>query len=208
MKFKIQIFFIHVELCGSTRQDELLRRSSCFTAQSSFTYCVIRLTLMHLYPMDCLSIGYFVRHAICSGGTPNEWIIILDLSSCQLGTVEIEALTQEMSKPAAPKGGVTLNLVGNCVSADAAFSLNELFHCHSCLNGIYIDASLITDTTATRTLIGGLFKSQCTSIALYYCSTGIFYYLILLLRHPCLQTFDIAFSSDLFAATRISEALK
>ena len=163
---------------------------------------------MFLYPTDCLSIGYFARHA--SSHTRHR--LNLDFSYCQLGDMEMKALTQEMKKPAS-KDNVILALRSVRISANALTSLSTVFHPRSCLVGLTISGDVLEDIRlATKYLIEGFDRSHCKSLEFYHCCYNIVYHLILLLRSPKLNSLNLYGSRDLFVSSTVirlfSESLK
>ena len=171
----------------------------------------IPLTRMLLYPIDCLSIGYFARYV--NGQTKNN--MYLDLSCCIIGDVEIKALAQELCKPSL-RHNVDLNIMGNHISINALRSLNMLFNYQSCLVGINVNYSLIEDIDlAGKYLIEGVgYKSWCKYLSLIACrfQPTIVFQLVLLLRCQFLKTLDLSCSGNLFANRKVMpffcEALK
>ena len=169
----------------------------------------LSLTCMILHPTDCLSVGYFIRHA--SSQMKNK--VVLDIACCLLGDTGMKALTQELHKPAS-KHNVILSMNGICISTNSLHSLNTLFNPYSCLVGLKVNCSLIEDINlAMKYFIEG-FGSHCKYLGLYGCCSKMVYHLILLLRCPHLRALSLALSTDLFASSRLivmhlfSEALK
>ena len=166
---------------------------------------------MFLYPTDCLSIGYFARHA--SGLTEN--LIYLSFMFCPLGHLELKALVQEMHKPAV-NDTVVLHLFGIYISNEILHTLNRLFSPHSCLCGLEITGKLIENIwLAAKYFVEGFgskLRSHNNKLGITMCSPEILYYLLLLLRCPSLNVLDLSYSLDFFfnpiVMPLFSEALK
>ena len=192
--------FSHITL-PTLRQsaDYLIQQSEVYYNEETPTVTVIELpfSLMILYPTDCLSIGYFARHA--SGITNN--LITLDVTYCPLGNLELKALVQEMHKPAV-NDTVVLTLHGIHISNDILHSLNKLFTPHSCLCGLEITGNLVQNISlAAKYFVEGFVSRLRTSDAkleLCKCSPKIIFYLLLLLRCPSLNVLDLSYSLDFF----------
>ena len=168
----------------------------------------ILFSFLYLYPTDCLSIGYFIRHA-CSR-TKNR--VYLDLSCAVLGEMEIKALMQEMHKPASSHN-VYLNLNGIYLTINSLHSLSRVFNPQSCIFGFETSSSFFLDKKlAFKYLIEGIARSNCKRITLCECSSQCLHYFIMILRCKCIIVLSLPHSSGMFATPRamrlFSEALK
>ena len=166
------------------------------------------LSFIHFYPTDCLSLGYFVRHA-CSR---TKHRVYLDLSCAILGDMEIKALMHEMHKPASTHN-VHLDVTYMTFSSDSLASLSTLFNPCSCLIRFDASSKCFPDIQlAMKYLIEGIVRSNCIELALYECSIQSLHYLILMLSCQCLQSFVLGSSPNIFTTSGalhlFSEALK
>ena len=165
-------------------------------------------SFMYLYPSDCISLGYFIRHT-CS--TVKRMYV--DLSNTLLMGREIKALTQELSKPTSSHN-VYLNINRVIFSINSLHSLKAIFNSKSCLYGIECASKYQFEDTklAMKYITEGYAKSNCRHLTLGTCSSDIIHYLLLLLRCRCLDILSLPQSSDLFtspgAMLLFSEALK
>jgi hypothetical protein len=163
---------------------------------------------MFLYPTDCLSIGYFARHA--SSQTKHR--LHLEFCFCPLGEMEMKALTQELKKPA-DKENVVVALGDVYISTKALTSLNTVFNPHSCLFGLTIAGDLVEDIQlAAKYVVEGYYRSRCKYLEFYNCNYKIVYHVILLLRCPKLNSLNLRGSKGLFGSLKLarlfSESLK
>ena len=175
----------------------------------------IRLLGMLLYPADCLAIGYFIRHAISQ--TKFNSLVLIDCSYCLLGDMEMKALAIELQKPAfyCINAGSMFCFYDVFISARAIDSLAALVSPGSCVRGLDIDGELIEDITLLfkycierlmwnlRTIQFGV-RSICYNTQY---NPNIIYYLILLLRCPCLKNLSLLFCNHLLFANPTATAL-
>ena len=100
----------------------------------------IPLSFMMLYTTDCMSIGYFMRHA----SSPRQKVdpIFLILTGCWLGSLEVKALCQELSKPA-QMHKLILNISFVRLTSEATDSIKAILTPQSALYGLIITASTV-----------------------------------------------------------------
>ena len=196
--------FAHVDLVASDIQDllarEALRLQSADEREANSQLQLTKdanifLAFMHLYPADCLSVGYFVRHVRC--GTENR--VYLDLSNAVLAHMEIKALMQELHKPS--PNNVYLNINGVFLTTYALHCLNTLFHPLSCLIGLELSCTEILNIPiAMKYFIEGYARTRCKSLTLGYCHSNVIHHMILLLTcSRQLRVLNLTFSTSLFA---------
>ena len=180
----------------------------------------IRLLGMFLYPTDCLSIGSFIRNMISQIRNISYFV---DLSFCLLGDMEIKALAIDLQKPGVPieyKALATIVFEGTYISTGAINYLATLISTHSCITGLDVDISLMKNNTLFfKYCIEGFMNSKhlllqkVITLRSICCNPNIIYYLILLLRYPNLNCFDLGFGNQLLftspsAMPLFCEALK
>ena len=168
------------------------------------------LVKLELYPTDCLSIGYFVRHA-CPDGSER---LHLDLNACPLGHIEFEALTHELSQPA-KKQNVSLDIAEIYLSRDTLMLAKEFLNPMSCLNGLQVDGIFVEDINLLlKHIIEWLYNTfaEETLIQIFPSkfATSNIYHLTLMVRAYSLNTLQL--SSPLFGCHQFMslfcEALK
>ena len=170
--------FTHVELVFYNRQDLLAHVDDKEINLPLSRDTKIFFACMYLYPTDCLSIGYFVRHV--KYGMENR--IYLDLSCAVISNREIKALTQEMHKPSPAKNNVYLNIHGVFLTSYALHCLSTLFDQRSCLIGVELSCSEILNIhLAMKYFIEGYARSRCNSLTLGECHSNVIHYMVLLL---------------------------
>ena len=163
---------------------------------------------MYLYPTDCLSVGYFTRHA-CSQINNT---VHLDLTYAVIGEIEIKALMQEMKKPAS-NHNVHLDFNHVFLTTKSLTSLSTLFNPQSCLAGFETASIFLLDQQlALKYLVEGIARSNCILLTLIECSSKSLHYLILILVCRRLRRLSLSHSSDIFSKPKamhlFSEALK
>ena len=211
-----QHLFNYIDLDSSAKEcaSSLERESYAFEIDKSegesslLKYVTILFSYLYLYPTDCLSLGYFVRHA-CSQ-TENR--VYLDLSCAVLGETEIKALMQELSKPASSHN-VYLNVNVIYFTTNSLHSLSTVFNSQSCLCGFETSSTLFLDKKlAMKSLVEGYARSNCRQLTLGDCSSQSLHYIILMLMCESLHVLSLPLSSDMFnmpgAMILFSEALK
>ena len=205
-----QHLFTHVNLDYFIKDtpDLLMREAFSISDNSCSKVVQIFISHMHLYPTDCLSLGYFVRHS-CS---QTQEIMYLNLTYAVLGEIEIKALMQEMQKPASSHN-VHLDFNHVFLTSNSLTSLRTIFNPQSCLAGFSAGSIYLLDKQlALKYLIEGIVSSNCKHLSLYFCTSQSLYYLILMLMCQHLTYLCLTFSSTLFtvpgAMHLFKEALK
>ena len=202
----------HVKLPARDIGDLLVKQSAVKLVSSEgvtrHKHDYITFRGLFLYPTDCLSIGYFARHA----GSQTTHRLHLEFACCPLGDMEMKALTQELKK-SADRDNVVLALGSVCISANALTSLSTVFNPFSCIVGLTISGDLLEDIQlAAKYFIEGFYRSRCKSLEFYACCYRIIYHLILLLRCPQLNSLNLHRSNNLFISSTVvrlfSESLK
>ena len=206
-----QRLFTHVNLDSFSKDtpDLLMREAYSVSGYNSFPKDArILISHMHLYPTDCLSLGYFVRHS-CSQ-TENR--VYLNLTYAVLGDIEIKALMQEMKRPASSHN-VYLDIDHLFLTTDSLNSLSTLFNPQSCLAGLRTSNDCFLDSAlAMKYLVEGIVRSNVKQLYLYCCTSQSLYYLILMLMCQRLTHLCLSHSSTTFTITGamhlFTEALK
>ena len=185
--------FSLVTLNDSDVLDMVLVRPACKEIFMTFSF-------IYLYPTDCLSLGYFLRHVYVKEKSNINWVN-LDLSCALIGDREIRALAQELGKPAR-SCILYLNICGVPISSNSLHCLKALFHSESCLLRLEFDSRFISDMyLAMKYIIEGLSRSHCRQLMMGCCSSKIIHYLILLLYQP-VHVLDLSYSHNLFTPPR------
>lgn len=122
-------------------EDNIVQRSD-FALYNIFSNIEIELPFMILNPTDCLSIGYFIRHACGQVRVPV--CFILNLTSCLLRTTDIKALCHELCKPAR-KQNLHLNLMSVRLANAALEEIHHLIKSQSILFGFTVSGYMMED---------------------------------------------------------------
>lgn len=190
-------------------------------AEMQLQVVCIRLLGMFLYPTDCLSIGSFIRNMISQTRNISYFV---DLSFCLLGDMEIKALAIDLQKPALllehNKVAANIMFEGTYIPAGAINCLATLISTDSCITGLDVDISLMeSNTLFFKYCIEGFMNSHHSlwrkdiTLRSICCNPNFMHYLILLLRCPNLDGFDLGFGNHLLfvnpsAMPLFCEALK
>ena len=184
------IFIHHSELQVLSREIPDIEPKS-YMIQYNFPLTLMRLDL---YPMDCLSIAYFVRYV--SSLRNDQERISLNLNACELGYTELKALTQELKKPA-KKQNVLLVLTYVYLSTNMVQLLKTLFNPHSCLAGLCASGDLIENNDlALKYIVEGHNSLSLLDLTPSNFTLSHVYYLVLLVRSCSLIVLQL--SSPLF----------
>ena len=113
------------------------------------------LSNMILDPTDCLSIGYFARHACELIQSSAD--CALNLSFCMLEDKEIKALSQELCKPIRNRRNLNLKLDYNFLSKQALQSIRAVLMSGSGVSGFIVSGFMLEDVQlALKYFIEGL----------------------------------------------------
>jgi hypothetical protein len=114
----------------------------------------LTLSLMLLYPTDCLSIGYFTRH-VCELIQRSTYCV-LNLSYCMLKDKEIKALSHELCKPIRNRN-LSLKLTCNFLTKQALQSIRAVLTSGSGVCALSVSGFLLEDAQlALKYFIEGL----------------------------------------------------
>ena len=119
----------------SISDDKIVASSDFVPRQRRPCHIEIPLSFMMLYATDCLSIGYFARHA-CSPKQKFN-ILLLNLAKCVLRSLEVKALCQELCKPA-QEHKLLLNISFVRLKNEALNSIRTILSSQSALVGLII----------------------------------------------------------------------
>ena len=208
----------HISFSPEVIQDSVMSASDFARSGIRSGRVELPLLYMDLYPTDCLSIGYFVRHAC-------ELIhetahVYLNLSSSPLKTREIKALSQELCKPI-QKHNLSVKLAYVWLSKESLQLIGTVLKSQSGLLALTVSGFMIEDIQlALKYFIEGLVSPNSlgylgiNDIDLYsrHASPIIHHLVLLLCSSRCLGTLNLCGSKQLFANPRamslFCEALK
>ena len=192
-----------------------LMPSSELTSSQTSGQVRIPLSFMLLYTTDCLSIGYFIRHA-CSSMQKVDPIFLL-LTGCCLGTLEIKALCQELSKPA-QMHKLILNISFVRLTSEAIDSIKAILTPQSALFGLIITGSTVENIhLALKYITEGIsINPHCRLLVIHELNASdpmpIAHHLALLLCCCELSILELSGSTELFVNPKVMslfcEALK
>ena len=190
--------------------------ASDFDKNNRHSHIELPLPFMILYPTDCLSIGYFARHA-CDL-IPKSSYIVLNLSSCMLKSQEIRALSQELCKQIIQNHNLCLNLTYVWLTKEALNSIRTVLTLQSGVFGLVIIATMIQDLRlAFKYITEVLHHNSLTYLSInelvWPVSWPIAHYLVLLLHcGQCLTSLNLCGCKTIFTNPRVMllvcEALK
>jgi hypothetical protein len=174
-------------------------------SKRSWNPCIeLNLSLMILYPTDCLSIGYFARHA-CELIQRSTYCG-LNLSCCMLKDKEIKALSQELCKPIQNRN-LFLNLGANFLTEQALQSIRAVLMSGSGVCGLSVSGSQLEDVQlALKYFIEGLNPSPLLVLCITYIRlpVPIAHHLVLLLHSgQYLSTLILIGNVEIFTNPRI-----
>ena len=156
----------------------------------------IPLEFMQLDPMECLAIGFFVRHTCDKLIWPKY--VTLNLSFCLIWTKEIKALARELCKPL-KKQSLGLKLLMVKITDEALFFIRKLMTSHSGLNWLAVTGFMVDDIQqALKYFIEDLNKGgimHLTITGIVRASPTIIYHLSLLLIY-CFQLKSLELSGS------------
>ena len=204
--------FSYVKLCAltSSHRNILVEKARSLRDDKNERARQVDITFsfMYLYPTDCLSLGYFVRHA-CS--RDKAILVYLDLSVALLMNTEIKALTQELGKPALSHN-VCLDIRGVHLATrtSSLHAISTMFNPKSCLEGLVIDMIDVEDIQlAMKYIVEACARSHCRHLGVGYCPSRVIHHFLLLLMCRLVENLNL---NDLFfnleVATLFSEAMK
>ena len=198
------------QIYGSMRKELALTGFPTFLIEflsSHNIICSISFVCLGLDPVDCLSIGYFIRHASTKLAQVN-----VDLQQCCISDTETEILVRQVQ--GSTRILVYLQLDYNIVSHRAIKSLSDTLK-SSALVGISLTGCLhpaITDIKlALKYLIEGVSRSKSLeTLALEECylSSAHRYHLALLARVSKIKILDVSSNNVRSAIPFIAEATK
>jgi hypothetical protein len=184
-------------------------------SKRSWNPCIeLNLSLMILYPTDCLSIGYFARHA-CELIQRSTYCG-LNLSCCMLKDKEIKALSQELRKPIQNRRKLNLKLDFIFLTKQALQSIRAVLMSGSCVYGLMVSGCLLEDIQlALKYFIEGLNPNPLLYLSIndIFLPVPIAHHLVLLLHSgQYLTTLNLCGCHGIFTNPRVlllfCEALK
>ena len=174
----------------------------------------IPLSFMMLYATDCLSVGYFVRHA-CSPKQKFD-LLLLNLTSCLLRSLEVKALCQELCKPVHAHKFLLLNISLIPLKNDVLDSLKSVLASQPALFGLMIAGYTMENIQlALKCIIEGISSKQyCKYLTIIELNVPmpVAHHLTLLVYCCHLSTLELSGSRSLLGNPKVMnlfcEALK
>jgi hypothetical protein len=187
--------------------------ASDFDKHNRCLHIELALPFMILYPTDCLSIGYFARHA-CELIQRSTYCV-LNLSYCMLKDKEIKALSQELCKPIRNRN-LSLNLTSNFLTKQILQSIRAVLTSGSGVYGLIVSGFLLEDIQlALKYFIEGLNPNPLVYLSINEIQwpVPIAHHLVLLLHSgQYLSTLNLCGCRGIFTNPRVlllfCEALK
>ena len=204
----------HISFSLEMVEDSVVLASD-FEQNNRIPHIEIPLPFMILDPTDCLSIGYFVRHACKLVMNQKVSYVVLNLSSCMLKVQEIKALSQELCKPI-QNHNLCLNFSYVCLTKQALQSIRTVLTSQSGVFGLIVTGFMIEDMqVALKYFIEGLNPKSLTYLSIndVFWPVPIIHHLVLLLYSgQYLKTLNLCGCGVVFTNPRVMslfcEALK
>ena len=156
--------------------------ASDFNKHNRNPHIELALSYMILDPTDCLSIGYFARHA-CELIQSSAYCV-LNLSHCMLKDKEIKALSQELCKPIRNRRNLSLKLDLNFLTKQALQSIRAVLMSVSGVFGLIVSGFMLEDIQlALKYIIEGLNPNPLSYLSIndIWVPVPIAHHLVLLL---------------------------
>ena len=168
----------------------------------------ITFSIMYLNPTDCLSLGYFVRHA---SNQDKPIAVYLNLSVALLTVTEIKALAQELSKPAQSHNvSLDIRCIPDATRNSSLHAISTMFNAKSCLEGLNIDMVNVEDIQlAMKYIVEACARSHCRHLGVGYCPSSVIHHFLLLLTCEQMESLNLyGLFFNLEVMMLFSEAMK